>query len=289
MSVTHPVFIEQFAALAPRYDVVLCDVWGVLHNGVAAFPPACAALRRFRDSGGTVILITNAPRPGEIVLRFTDKLGMPRDCFDGIVSSGDVARAYIAGRIGETVFTIGPARDGPIFDDLPIRFAPLEAADYAVCSGLYNDETETPEDYRPLLLRMRERGLFMVCANPDLVVERGERLVYCAGAVADLYQTLGGEVLFAGKPYRPIYDTALAKAAALRGRAAPLERVLAIGDSVRTDLTGAAALQVDCLFITAGIHSEEFGGRDDPNPAAVDRTLAAAGLMPTAMMRRLAW
>jgi HAD superfamily hydrolase (TIGR01459 family) len=286
---TAPAFIEQFAAIAPRYDVVLCDVWGVLHNGIAAFPAACEAMQRFRAGGGTVILITNAPRPGDVVLRFTDKVGVPRTCFDAVVSSGDVARAYIAERIGETVFKIGPARDGPIFDDLPIRFASLESADYVVCSGLFNDEGETPEDYRPLLRRMIERKLFMVCANPDVVVERGERLLYCAGAIADLYRSLGGEVLYAGKPYRPIYDSALNKAAALRGHAAPFDRVLAIGDSVRTDLAGAAALPVDCLFITAGIHSEEFGGREDPNLAAVERTFAAAGLMPTALMRRLAW
>ncbi|HEY1300094.1 MAG TPA: HAD hydrolase-like protein, partial [Stellaceae bacterium] len=216
-------------------------------------------------------------------------VGVPRTCFDAVVSSGDVARAYIAERIGETVFKIGPARDGPIFDDLPIRFAPLERADYVVCSGLFNDEGETPEDYRPLLRRMLERQLFMVCANPDVVVERGERLLYCAGAIADLYRSLGGEVLYAGKPYRPIYDSALNKAAALRGHAAPLDRVLAIGDSVRTDLAGAAALPVDCLFITAGIHAEEFGGREDPNLGAVERTFAAAGLVPTALMRRLAW
>jgi HAD superfamily hydrolase (TIGR01459 family) len=289
MAFARPAFTERFSTLAPGYDVVLCDVWGVLHNGVAAFPAACEAMRRFREQGGAVVLITNAPRPGEVVLGYTDSVGVPRNCFDAIVASGDVARDYIAGRIGDAVFKIGPPRDGPIFDDLPIRFAPLEAADYVVCSGLFNDEGETPEDYRPLLERMLARNLVMLCANPDIVVERGERLLYCAGAIADLYRTLGGEVLYAGKPYRPIYDAALAKAAAVRRGATPLSRVLAIGDSVRTDLAGAAALPVDCLFITGGIHSEEVGGRDDPNIAAVERTFAAAGLTPTAVMRRLVW
>jgi HAD superfamily hydrolase (TIGR01459 family) len=289
MPSTYPEFIDRFSTLAPNYDVALCDVWGVLHNGIAAFPAACEAMQKFRAGGGTVVLITNAPRPGGIVLKFTDKVGMPRDCFDDIVSSGDVARDYIAGRIDETVFKIGPERDGPIFDDLPIRFAPVETADFVVCSGLFNDEGETPEDYRPLLRQMLDRKLFMLCANPDIVVERGERMLYCAGAIADLYRSLGGEVLYAGKPYRPIYDSALAKAAELRGGKIMLDRVLAIGDSVRTDLAGAASLPIDCLFITAGIHSEEFGGRDDPNLAAVERTFAAAGLMPKALMRRLAW
>jgi HAD superfamily hydrolase (TIGR01459 family) len=289
MPSTSLAFTEQFASLAPNYDVALCDVWGVLHNGIVAFADACDAMRRFRQSGGTVILITNAPRPGEVVLDFTDKVGMPRDCFDGIVSSGDVARAHIAGRLNETVFKIGRARAGPIFDDLAIRFVPVESADYVVCSGLFNDETETPEDYRPLLEQMLARKLFMVCANPDIVVERGERMLYCAGAIAELYRSLGGEVLFAGKPHRPIYESALAKAAALRGGMPSLKRVIAIGDSVRTDLAGALAVPVDCLFITAGIHSEEFGGRDDPNVAAVERTLEAAGLRPTALMRRLRW
>jgi HAD superfamily hydrolase (TIGR01459 family) len=138
-------------------------------------------------------------------------------------------------------------------------------------------------------MQMRARNMFMVCANPDVVVERGERLVYCAGAVADLYKTLGGEVLYAGKPYRPLYDQALALAESVRGHATALDRVLAIGDSVRTDLAGAATLGVDCLFVTAGIHAEEFGTRDDPDPAAVTRAFAGAATMPKAIMRRLRW
>ena len=170
-----------------------------------------------------------------------------------------------------------------------VTFAPVETADYVVCSGLFDDEAETAEDYRELLGRMRARGLFMVCANPDVVVERGDRLVYCAGAIADLYREMGGDVLYAGKPYRPIYAQALAEAEAVRGRAAPLARVLAIGDSVRTDVAGAAALGVDCLFLTAGIHAEELGGRDNPDPAVLGQIFAGAGIAPKAVMRRLVW
>jgi HAD superfamily hydrolase (TIGR01459 family) len=284
-----PSLIEHFSGLAHAYDVVLSDVWGVIHNGVTAFPDACEALARFRAKGGSVVLITNAPRPGAVVVKLLDRLAVPREAYDAIVSSGDVTRAVMAARPGKTVFHIGPQRDLPIFDGLGLRFAPLEQADYAVCTGLTDDEVETPEHYRPLLMQLRERGLFMICGNPDLVVERGERLVYCAGAIADLYRSLSGEVLYAGKPYRPIYDEALRKAADLRGRAPPLARVLAIGDSVRTDLRGAVDYGIDCLFVTTGIHAEELGGRHDPNPAALTNIFADAGVAPKAVAHRLMW
>jgi HAD superfamily hydrolase (TIGR01459 family) len=284
-----PSLIEHFSGLAHAYDVVLSDVWGVIHNGVTAFPDACEALARFRAKGGSVVLITNAPRPGAVVVKLLDRLAVPREAYDAIVSSGDVTRAVMAARPGKTVFHIGPQRDLPIFDGLGLRFAPLERADYAVCTGLTDDEVETPEDYRPLLMQLRERGLFMICGNPDLVVERGERLIYCAGAIADLYRSLSGEVLYAGKPYRPIYDEALKKAADLRGRTPPLARVLAIGDSVRTDLRGAVDYGIDCLFVTTGIHAEELGGRHDPNPAALTNIFADAGVAPKAVTRRLMW
>jgi HAD superfamily hydrolase (TIGR01459 family) len=284
-----PLLIERFSGLAQAYDVVLSDVWGVIHNGVAAFAEACEALARFRTQGGSVVLITNAPRPGAVVVKLLDRLAVPHEAYDAIVSSGDVTRAVMAAHPGKNVFHIGPERDLPIFDGLGLRFAPLEQADYAVCTGLADDEVETPEDYRPLLMRLRERGLFMICGNPDLVVERGERLVYCAGAVADLYRSLGGDVLYAGKPHRPIYDESLKKAAALRGHAPPLSRVLAIGDSVRTDLRGAVDYGIDCLFVTAGIHAEELGSRHDPDPAALINIFADAGVAPKAVTRRLRW
>jgi HAD superfamily hydrolase (TIGR01459 family) len=284
-----PSFTERFSTLADGYDVVLSDVWGVIHNGIASFPEACDALARFRAKGGSVALITNAPRPGQVVVKLLDRLKVPRDCYDAIVSSGDVTRAVMAARPQKAVFHIGPERDLPIFDGLDLRFVPLDEADYVVCTGLFNDEVETPENYRELLTAVRARNLFMLCGNPDLVVERGEQLLYCAGALADLYGTLGGEVLYAGKPHRPIYDLALERIAALRGGPAPRQRVLAIGDSVRTDLTGATGFGIDCLFVTAGIHAEELGDRHDPDPAAVNRIFADAGLVPKAVTRRLMW
>ena len=284
-----PTLTDHFSSLAPRYDAVLCDVWGVVHNGVAAYADACDALARFRAGGGTVVLISNAPRPREWVFRSLDRLAVPHEAYDGLVTSGDVTRAFLTGRPGETVFLIGPERDHSIFDGLPVTLGALEAADYCVCTGLYEDERETPDDYRDILERMRARSLFMVCANPDLVVERGEHLVYCAGAIADRYVHLGGEVLYAGKPHPPMYEEAFAQIAALRGSSVPRARVLAIGDSVRTDLTGATRMGIDCLFVTAGIHAEELGGGHAPDPGALAVIFADAEAAPRAVMHRLAW
>jgi HAD superfamily hydrolase (TIGR01459 family) len=288
MSISSPPFTTHFSMLAPAYDVVLCDVWGVVHNSIVAFGDACTALTRFRQQGGTVVLITNAPRPAEVVMALLDGLDVPRAAYDAIVSSGDVTRAVIAARAGESAFHVGPERDVPIFDGLA-PLAPLERADYVVCSGLFDDTTETPQDYVTLITAMRERGLTMVCANPDIVVERGDQLVYCAGAIADLYAAAGGTVVYAGKPYRPIYEQALAVARAVRGRETAPARVMAIGDSIHTDLKGAAAFGIDFLFVTAGIHAAELGGRDRPDAAALSDIFAAAGLVPKAVTQRLVW
>ena len=284
-----PPLIPHFSMLAADYDALLCDVWGVVHNGIAAFPHACDALMRARARGAIVILITNAPRQSEVVARQLEKLHVPIEAYDGIVSSGDVTRAVIEARPGQSVCHIGPERDRSIFTGVDVRLAPLERTDYVVCSGLDNDDVETPQDYRARLETMLARKLFMVCANPDVVVERGDRLVYCAGAIADLYATMGGEVLYAGKPYRPIYDLALAKAQAAAGRKVAASRVLAIGDSVRTDLKGARTIGVDFLFVTSGIHAEELGGRARPDSKALNATFTAAGDRPKAVMRELVW
>jgi HAD superfamily hydrolase (TIGR01459 family) len=290
MSVVLPPFIAHFATLAGDYDVALCDVWGVVHNGVVAAPEACDALTRFRERGGTVVLITNAPRPGERVARtILDRLGVPSAAYDGIISSGDVTRALIAARAGARIFHIGPERDLPLFDGLDSPMAPLERADYVVCSGLLDDTVETPRDYEELVARMHARALPMICANPDVVVERGDKLVYCAGAIADLYAAAGGDVVYAGKPYRPIYEQALRLAEAARGQRVQQHRLLAIGDSVRTDLKGAAAFGIDAQFVTAGIHAEELGDRSDPDAATLSGIFAAAGVAPKAVMHRLSW
>jgi HAD superfamily hydrolase (TIGR01459 family) len=289
MTIALPPLLPHFSTLAESYDVLLSDVWGVVHNGLAAWPRACDALMRARARGTTVVLITNAPRPSDQVMRQLDRLHVPREAYDAIVSSGDVTRGVIETRHGQSLAHLGPERDLSIFKGLDLKFAPPESADYVVCTGLEDDEVETPEDYRARLEIMLKRKSLMVCGNPDVVVERGPRLVYCAGAVADLYATMGGEVVYAGKPYRPIYEMALRKAEVAAGREAPLSRVLAIGDSVRTDLKGARAIGVDFLFVTSGIHAEELGGREQPNTAALTATFAAAGEMPKALMRELVW
>jgi HAD superfamily hydrolase (TIGR01459 family) len=284
-----PTFSSRFSPFAANYDVLLCDVWGVVHNGVAATADACEALRHFRAQGGTVILITNAPRPGDYVKGFIGKLGVPTDSYDGIVTSGDVTRTLIDERKGLPVHHIGPARDRPIFDGLDAPLVPVGRADYVVCSGLFDDTKETPQDYAGIIAQMRAHDLPMICANPDIVVERGHHLVYCAGAIAEAYAAAGGDVLYAGKPYRPIYEQALETARAIRSASTGLDRVLAIGDSVRTDLKGAEAFGVDCLFVAAGIHAEELGGRDSLDASALAGIFAAAGTHPKLVMQRLAW
>ncbi len=279
-------FAERLRDLVDGVDVLLSDIWGVVHNGLVAFPEACEALRNFRSHGGTVILITNAPRPADSVQRQLRKLHVADETYDDIVSSGDLTRNFVAGHPGERMFWIGPERDSSIYRGLDAGLVPLEQADYIVCTGLFDDETELAENYREMMLKARERKLTLVCANPDIVVERGDRLIYCAGAIAELYLELGGEVIFYGKPHRPIYQRAMALAAERRGQAVPLGRVLAIGDSVRTDLTGAHGFGIDCLFVTRGIHSEEFEGIDQLDPASVKELF---GHPPRALIRELKW
>jgi HAD superfamily hydrolase (TIGR01459 family) len=291
--------LDRFSTIAPRYDVVLCDIWGVIHDGIGAHADACDALMRYRAGGGTVVLITNAPRPSPWVVRQLDRLGVPPDAYDDVMTSGDLTRDVVASRKGEAVFHIGPKRDLTIFDGLDVRLTPVEAAGYVVCSGLFDEERETPDDYRSLAAAMCARGLFMVCANPDLVVERGTERFYCAGAIADLYAATGGDVLYTGKPHRPIYDVALAKAAGVRGAGAEPARTLAIGDSLRTDMTGARALGIDGLFVSGGIHAHELEKKLGPDRggetglagsrAALRAMFDAAGVTPWSVTVRLAW
>src|ERR1051325_2939488 len=279
-------FVERLRDLTGAVDVVLSDIWGVVHNGLESFPEAGEALHPFRKQGGTVILITNAPRPADSVQRQLRKLGVADETYDAIVSSGDLTRLYVAAHPGRKMFWHGPERDNSIYRGLDATTAPLEEADYIVCTGLYDDETETAEDYRGMMLKARERKLTLVCANPDIVVERGDRLIYCAGAIAELYRELGGEVIFYGKPHRPIYQRAVALAAEQRGAPTPLARVLAIGDSVRTDLAGAHGFGINCLFVTRGIHAGDFEGIDQLDPASVKELF---GHPPLALMRELRW
>jgi HAD superfamily hydrolase (TIGR01459 family) len=303
MPTSVPPLLAGLSQLAPRYDLLLCDIWGVLHDGARAHPAASAALQRYRAGGGTVVLVSNAPRPGAAVAgQLAAEFGVPEGVFDAIVASGDVTRGLLAARPGVKLFHIGPDRDLPLFAGLDVRRVPLGEAELALCTGPWNDEVETAEDYRALLTALKARRLTLICGNPDVVVERGGRLVPCAGAIADLYVQMGGDTVYAGKPYAPIYRDALARAEALRGAALDRRRVLAIGDSVRTDLAGAAGQGLDCLFILAGIHAAELGAGGklgeggalgDAGAPAGQRALAAlfadVAVPPVAVMPQLAW
>ncbi len=287
---SRPALIEGLEPLAGRYDLILCDVWGVLHNGVRVYEAASDALTRFRQKGGRVVLVSNAPRPGSSVQEQLDGFGVPRTAYDAIVTSGDLTRFAIQERIAEVVHHLGPPRDAPMFDGLDVRFGAIEEADYVVCSGFDDDERETVEDYRVRLEAMLGRKLLMICANPDLVVERGHRMIPCAGAIALAYEEMGGEAYYAGKPHRPVYERALAVASELNGSPIGKERVLAIGDAIRTDIAGAAGFGVDSLLIARGIHTEELGLHGGGLVSQhVQDWLERQSARPTAVIEYLAW
>lgn len=273
--------ISGLREVSGRYDALFCDLWGCVHNGVAAFPAAVAALRAFRAAGGAVVLVTNAPRPIGDVVRQMDRIGVPRDAWDAVATSGDAAQwALVTGAVGQRVFHIGAPKDESFFTemapDLPegkVERVTLEQAEGIVCTGLFDDLTEEPEDYRGRLMLAGQRRLPMLCANPDIVVDWGDRRLWCAGALAQMYEEMGGKALYFGKPHPPIYDLARRRLAAL-GRDVPEDRILCIGDGIGTDVLGAAGEGLDCLFVTGGLAAEAFG----PDPAAPDAALLDAWL-----------
>jgi HAD superfamily hydrolase (TIGR01459 family) len=282
--------IDGLAYLTGDYDVLLCDVWGVIHNGREAFPDACAALARWRVERGPVLLISNSPRPGPEVAAQLDGLAVPRAAWTGIVTSGDATRTLLRDRAPGPAWRIGPERDDPLYEGLGLIFGDLEDARFIACTGPNDDEVETPEDYRALLTRAAARDLEMVCANPDRVVQRGDRLIFCGGALADLYVHLGGRVVMAGKPFGAIYDLALSRAEQALDGSLDRSRVLAIGDGLATDIAGAQMQDLDRLFIAAGIHGAETRGADGRLSAqAVDDLLAGAELRADFAMGDLAW
>lgn len=282
--------LERAGELLTRYDVLFCDVWGVVHDGFKALSAADDALIRFRKGGGTVILVSNAPVPNHQVAAMLDSRQVSRSAWDGIVSSGDIALGYMRDRGFERTYAIGPRdRDAALFDAVPGRFVDLTEAEAILCSGLNDDVSESAESYLPLLETALARKLPFVCANPDLVVDVGGRLYLCAGAIADLYEKLGGEVYWAGKPHLPAYGSAHVLAEKLRRASIPKERILGIGDAVRTDLKAAENFGTDALFIAGGIH------RDDTlNNGAICRERLGELLNPeapgaVAAMAYLAW
>lgn len=277
--------IDRIEALSERYDALLCDAWGVIHDGVSLFENAAEALTRFRAARGPVIILTNAPRPSTIIPGQLDRLGLPREAYDDVVTSGDATRAEIERRVPGPAYRLGPDKDDPLYHGLSLEFAPLEEARFIVCTGLVEDETETPEDYRTLLERAAERDLPMICANPDTVVRWGGRLVYCAGALGELYESIGGEVVYGGKPHAPIYRLALERFAQLAGKPLDARRILAIGDGLATDIAGANEQGIDAIFV-AGAGGVHEGGLDD---ALIRSKMDAAGATAIAVMETLRW
>lgn len=251
-----PTIIDNAGALLARYRVIFCDVWGVLHNGRTAYLEGCAALKRFREKGGTVVLVSNAPRTPPVVAKVLADKHVPEDCWDAIVSSGGIAVAHAAAHGVRRVHHIGPDRDLDVFDGADLERVALDAADAIFCTGLFRDREETGEDYRDMLAGPARRRLPLICANPDLVVDVGSARLPCAGAIAAVYETMEGPVYWAGKPHATAYEAAFARARELRGQDVAKGEVLAIGDSVRTDIAGAAAFGIASLFIGQGIHCD---------------------------------
>jgi HAD superfamily hydrolase (TIGR01459 family) len=289
--------IAALAEVSDRYDAVFCDLWGCLHNGQTPFPAAVSALESYRNSGGTVVLLTNAPRPNSYVEQQLDRLGVPRDCWDLIVSSGDAAQdAMLSGAVGRSVWHLGPAKDEGFFTNIPdtrrnappITLVPLEDAEGIVCTGPFDDLTDVPDDYRDRFLYAKTKGLKLLCANPDLVVDLGDKRIYCAGALAALYTEMGGTSLYHGKPHPPVYDVARRRLSALTGSDPDPSRILAIGDGIATDVQGGIAEGIDTLFVTGGLAADQFGpDSDNPNKGLLEAWLSTQQLSPTFAIGKL--
>ena len=271
--------------LGSSYAAWLVDIWGVMHNGVRAFPSAVVATKRFREQGGIVVLLSNSPRPSAPLQHQLRSLGVVDQSYDTTVSSGDLTRHELARHAGARVFHLGPERDLPIFTGIDVTRVGAKDADLVVCTGLFDDETETPEDYEVLLSQLADRKLTMLCGNPDHLVERGHRLVYCAGALAHIYAEDGGEVIYAGKPYRSIYELAEETIAGLARRKVARGEILAIGDGIRTDMEGAADFGLDAVFVASGLHVGPGEGLDERRLTELFEGRKA----PRAAMSALAW
>ena len=276
--------LDSIAPLHGEADVWFLDIWGVLHNGVKPFAGAVSACQDFRALGGKVILVSNSPRPRSGVEKQLDHIGVPKDVYDAILTSGDVSRVLIAAFEGQPVFHIGPERDVPVFVGTGVELASAIEAIAIVCTGLFDDESEIPHDYDARLKAFAKRRLPMICVNPDKTVERGGRIIYCAGALAEAYEKLGGNVAYAGKPFGPIYEEAFHIATQLTGRPVQTSRVLAIGDGVATDIAGAIDAGVRAVYIASAVHVAKG---EDISDAAV-RLFPDPAKRPVAVMAALA-
>ena len=279
--------------LSSRFKVWLCDIWGVVHNGEVAHPTAYQALQQHRKNGGVVILITNAPRPWTSIAERLAELNVPTDSWDAIVSSGDVTAELIKPYTGRNVFFQGPERDEALKQSLSVNWSNMKDAEIVLCSGLDNEDEEDPYDgpskYQSMLREMASYDLTMICANPDLVVQKGDKLVPCAGALAKIYEEFGGKVIRAGKPFPAIYDVALSRASDVLGRKVKTGEAMAIGDGLKTDIKGAADYNMAVTFVTGGIHEEEYGKESSVEDRANIARNAVAGVNVVGVMRMLEW
>jgi HAD superfamily hydrolase (TIGR01459 family) len=285
-----PPIVKNAGDLLEAYEAIFCDVWGVLHNGRTAYAEAGAALAKFRAGGGTVVLVSNAPVPAAGAERVLEKTGVRRDCWDAIVSSGDIALAHIREQGFTRLTRVGPGgRDGLFFSALPGPHVELDEAEAIACTGLVDDLNEKVEDYRWLIDGGLARRLPFVCANPDLVVDVGTDRLLCAGSIAEVYEREGGMVFWAGKPHPSAYGTALKVAAGLRGAEPARAKILGIGDAVRTDLAAAKGLGIAAIFIASGIHNHETLTGDAVDPAKIARLFGPATPPAVAVMDQLRW
>ena len=282
---------SNFEELANRYEALLCDVWGVLHNGVEAYEGVVEALTQYRQDGGTVLLLSNASGPSVGIPPMLEEMGIPRDAYDDVLTSGDATRASVrTGQFGDTFWHLGPERNAVTFEGLPQREVGEEVADFILCTALVDAEAETPDDYVTILARLKARDLDLVCANPDIIVDHGEQRRFCGGALAAAYSELGGRSHYFGKPHPPIYDLARTKLATLAGKAIADSAILAVGDGLLTDIKGANDQGIDALFVTGGIAVERCGpSPENPTSEAVSEVCGEAGVRPTGAIARLRW
>ncbi len=280
--------IARLDDIAPRYEALLCDIWGVLHNGRTPYREAADALARYRAQGGKVVLISNVPKQRDPIPGQLARIGVREDAWDAIVTSGDAIRIELKARAPGPFYKIGPeAIDAILWEGLGLERSGLDEAAFFAISGLNNDRVETPADYAELLQRAKARDLVLLCANPDIVVQRGDQLSWCAGAIARDYEAIGGRVVMAGKPFAPIYELAYAEAAALAGRPIAKQNLLAIGDGIGTDLKGAEAQGVDCLFIASGMHGEGLKTDGALDVAKIEAAIAKEQTRATYVMDAL--
>ncbi|MEO0664862.1 MAG: TIGR01459 family HAD-type hydrolase [Pseudomonadota bacterium] len=279
--------IESLAEVSASYDALFVDLWGCVHNGVEPFAEAVSALQAYRAGGGIVVLVTNAPRHRASVAKQLGRIGVAEDCWDDIATSGDSARAAMfTGAVGSKVYFIGEDHDQSFFDPLrlitdPVEITkvPLAEAEGIVCCGPFDPQAD-PDEMRPDFFVAKQKGLKLLCANPDIVVDRGAQREWCAGKLAQIYTEMGGTSLYFGKPHPPIYDLARRRLAAL-GKDVPGDRILAIGDGIHTDIEGAQGEDIDSLFITGGLAAAETETVRQPDPAKLDAYLAAEGVTAT--------